>query len=216
MDSDNTTPAARYFVDRSLVLSGTRENRDEAILWLSFRETEGTVFLAVYDDTTKTYTHEFKGETPEAVNAFLTAVEDAYDTTVPVVYAKTVSAFLRLRDKAFGLSLTLEDPAQITTCDQCGDYRGDSIEAFYFPPLSPGQPASVAVDLRYGCYGSKVTAVPAETLSDIDEVIDIIEDGLKRADNDATEQELDAFLLRLVKTLPMDSSCAGFGVINND
>lgn len=212
MDSDYSSPAAQYFEDRSLVLSGTREARDEAILWLSFRETEGTVDLAVYDAKVGEYTHQFKGSTGRDMTAFMSAVESDYDTKIPAEYAKTVSKFLELKDKSFGLSVYLDDPSDISSCGQCGDSRPDQIEAFYFPPLtSKDSDSSVGVDLSYGCYGRKEFTGAASNREDISEMIDILEDAIDRAESEAVKDEIDEFLLRLVAALPENNACAGFG-----
>lgn len=209
MDSDYSTPAAKYFDDQSLVLSGTREARDEAILWLSFRETEGTVDFAVYDAKVKEYTYQFRGDRDEDVFAFVKDVEDAYGTNVPATYAASVQKFLDLRDNAFGLSLTLSEPSG--SCGQCGDSRADSIEAFYFPPLTPDAPASVGVDMSYGCYDRKTFTGPAVTKDDIAEAVDILEDAIDRAESENTKDEIDDFLIRLVAAFPEKQACAGFG-----
>lgn len=212
MDSDSATPAAQYFVDRSLVLSGTRADRDEVILWLSFRPSEGTVNLAVYDDMRKAYTFQFNGTTPEDVKTFIHQIETRYDTDVPAVYANTVSKFLDLKYKSFGLCERLNSSEDLIACDQCGDYGDDGIEAFYFPPLKPGKPASVAVYLHYGCYSSETFAGPAHSFDDIERAIEIIEDAIDRADNEDVEQELEAFRMRLIEEFPpLTPIAAGFG-----
>lgn len=209
MDSDETTPAAKYFQDQSLVLSGTREARDEAILWLSFRETEGTVDFAVYDAKAKKYTYKFQGDSNEDVFAFVKDVEDSYGTKVPAEYAKSVQKFLDLRDKSLGLSLTLFEPTG--SCGQCGDNRPDSLEAFYFPPLSSDAPASLGIDLSYGCFDRKTFTGQVRTIDDIAEAVDILEDAIDRADTEAAKDEIDDFLRNLVATLPENNACAGFG-----
>lgn len=209
MDSDCNTPAAKYFDDKSLVLSGTREARDEAILWLSFRETEGTVDFAVYDAKAKEYTYQFKGDRDEDVFAFVKDVEDAYGTKVPATYAASVQKFLDLRDESFGLSLTLSESNG--ACGACGDSRPDSIEAFYFPPLTADAPASVGVDMSYGCYDRETFMSPAVTVDDVSDAVAILENAIDRAESENAKDEIDDFLKRLVAALPENNACAGFG-----
>jgi hypothetical protein len=196
MDQDDVTPAALYFEDDSFVLAGTYRD-SEAMLWLSFYETDPSVNFAVYDYLQSKYTYEFKGNSPEDVQPFIQAIEKAYGVKIPSTYASRVEKFMALKDEAFGLDVSLDK--ERVYCDSCGDMNGSDLKAFYFPPLNDGEAGSLAYHWNYGCFGGQAAY---GTLDD-EEVLDEVRICLARAANDAEDRsaarEVKEFLSKLGK-----------------
>lgn len=154
----NKTPVARVFKDDQFVVFGSRENDDEAILWLSFDFYAGTVRLSVYDQALMSYSHTFLGDTEE-VTAFIAEVEKAYQTTIPANFAQSTQNYLSVLDGQFGVNVDLDSSLSYGDlyCDTCGDARGSDVDAFYFPAFTldgETHEASIDISWSYGCYSS--------------------------------------------------------------
>lgn len=200
MDSDETTPAARYFKDESFVLAGTWRT-PEAILWLSFSESTQSVNLSVYGYGDQEYTHEFTGSTPEDADVFFSEVEKDYHLKLPVTYRETVSKFLILKDEAFGLEASLDEKSSY--CDTCNDNNRSELEAFYFPPLNDGEDASLAVDWRFGCYNSEVMAGGVNDKHFLKKVRKTLRTAMDKTTAKGEAERIQGFLDKLAKVAPV-------------
>lgn len=196
MDSDSTTPAALYFQDESFILAGTWRE-PEAILWLSFAESVQHVNLSVYGYGEQIYTHDFKGSTPEDAQAFFAEVESDYEVKLPSQYVETVSTFLSLKDKAFGLHASLDESS--SHCDTCNDSNRSELEAFYFPPLNEGEDASLAVDWRFGCYNSEVLAGDVSDKDFVKKVRSVLRTAMEKTKLEAEVNQIQGFLNKLAE-----------------
>jgi len=199
MDSDTATPAALYFEDESFTLAG-EGHEIEAILWLSFYETDASVNFAVYNYLMAEYTHDFKGSTAEDVQEFIAGIEAEYSVQIPALYGEKVSKFLSLKDKAFGVRTMLDKKS--TYCEGCSDTNSNDLEAFYFPPLNAEETASLAVHWNFGCYGGEILAGGTEDKVFVRKVRKMLRNAIDTAQVKSAADEVQDFLDKLAKVAP--------------
>lgn len=151
MDSDSTTAYARYFQSDSFEISDPTGSVNSRIaLWMSFLVEAGSLSLGVYSDEIQAYTHNFDSRDPSAVQPWIAQVESDYAVRVPQHFQQLPAKYLELVRDSFGISVCLDSGSE---CEYCG-VNQDTVEAFYFPPLTTGGEASLGVYSRVGCYGS--------------------------------------------------------------
>lgn len=193
MDSDFSSPAARYFEDNSFVVRGDADRTQEAILWLSFSEVWGDLNLSVYDPKAGGDTHTFTGNSATDVNVFIDKVEHDYKVTIPNSFRTPVHTFLALKDESFGIHVNLMGQDEDSYCEQCGDYGSDQLEAFYFPAIPAVGPASVGLYWRQGCYTSYQVAGGVDDSEVTDKMFDLLERAVASASKKSEKREIKGF-----------------------
>lgn len=197
MDSDHYSAFALHFRDDSFEVRKGEDRYDDAILWLSFRPIEGSLNMAVYDGAAKRYSHEFSSTRPQDVAGFIAQVEADFGVKVPRHFRKLSEEFLIHAAGSFGVSEDVRLEAY--DCEYCG-YDYGSIEAFYFPPLKPGDPASIGVSDSYGCYDSlQVFGDPADP-DVLKEALSILDGGIRFGDDAAAVELVKNFRAQLLDT----------------
>lgn len=198
MDSDHYTAAAGHFQDDSFEVRKGEDRYGDAILWLSFRPSEGTMNMAVYDGAAKAYSHQLSSTDAGAVAGFIAAVEADYGVKVPRRFKKLSVDFLTLVGDSFGVDEDVYLEAH--DCELCGSDYG-KIEAFYFPPLTPGGAASLGVVDTYGCFGGEsVFGDPADP--DVaDAAMEILDWAVKNGDDRSAVDAVKAFRTQLKAVL---------------
>lgn len=194
MDSDHYTAFAEHFQDDSFTVRKGEDHYGDATLWLSFFPSNRTLNLAVYDGAAREYSHELKATNPGAVAGFIAQVEADYGVKVPAHFRTLPEEFLALVGGSLGIAEDIYLEAH--DCETCGSDYGQ-IEAFYFPPLEPGGPASLGASDSYGCFGgANVFGDPQDPAVSAD-ALRILEWAVKNGDDGAAVARVASFLQAL-------------------
>lgn len=192
MEFFDDSPATRYFVDESVILSGGRSQDAETHEW-SFTECifymgyvfeDKTVSIAIYDDSSRSYILK-----TVYVSDYLTAesllkkINADYPGKIKV---KNILAKCRVYFKAVEDSFFIQ--SKVTdyneSCDQCGDYNRDEFIFLYVPaiPNTPLNESSLAIHWEYGCFGgTKHSGVYDDVVGDVDELLARMEEAVWEA-----------------------------------
>lgn len=197
MDSDHITAFAKHFEDQSFDLRlGQGAGRQGATLSLSFFPEERSMSMGAYDYQRAAYTHNFGTVSAGAVAPFIAEVEAAYGIEVPAIFRSLSEEYLSNLNGALGLSEYLEKDS--TDCEYCGP-SNDSIDAFYYPPIHEGEPASLGVNYSYGCYGGEAIHGNPEEVGD--SAIAILESAIEHCGGQDAEKKAGYFLRDLKMVL---------------
>lgn len=172
------TPATNYFGDssfplRSAVSVDGKITEPEIRFWFSFDFMAGELHLNVYEDYTLKSSKTISPFTAGDLPLFVFEIRSEYGVRIPETYIHLFDKFLTLSYEGFGFDVNLDEGnSKVYICEQCGDYNENTIKGFYFPAVSPVEPASLAVGWDYGCYGGEKVAGPYEKVKD--EVLELL------------------------------------------
>jgi hypothetical protein len=202
MDSDHITPFAQHFTEQAFNVRAGEYGHTDATLFLSFWPSMRTMNMSVYDYAAQEYSHKFSGSDPAKVPGFISVVERAYGVTIPEIFTTLSQEYLTGVPQMLGIHEQLQK--NVRACDTCGDYSGNELEAFYFPPLASGDPASLAVHNSFGCYGGEGVY---GTLNEVGaSAVELVESAISAGDKKKTVAQAREFLASLRELLATASN----------
>lgn len=195
MDNDYNSPIAKHFEDDRLDLN------DDATLWLSFSPLQQHVSFSVYDRSAgDSGEHTFTFKPGMDVKAFAQDITARYGVKVPAKMTKLVQEFVILAPSIIALNANLDEGdadgnEHGYSCEQCGDWNEDTVEAFY-APATAFLPASLAFHWEYGCFGGDGFSGLAE------DVLDEAKDRLTLAAGQAKSEDVAQTIREFMDSLP--------------